>query len=926
MAFFPVLRAQRMARLSGCIVGAQKSAGVSRPRVQILELNKAAVVDRDGCFVLSDLPYGKYTLLLSRDGVAEKRLSITLDSPEQHLGALRPSHVDARLEAGYTVLSDAALSSDETENQVVPPLLQASRDAFLRTAAYHLRSYWFALRGYDSRFSDVLLNGITVNDAFDGRPSWHDWSGLNDITRHPQEIKYGLQPSDYSFSGVGNSTAIDTRAAAYPQQLRLSVSVSNRTYRQRLMATYTSGLMKSGWAFIFSASRRWAQEGVIAGTSYDAWSCFAGLERRFTAHHSVSLSAMFAPARWASRSPNTREVYALRGKHYNAYWGWQDDKRRSERMRSSAQPILQWTDYWNPSEDFRWTNTFSHRFGYRGETRLQTYGAPNPSPTYYRHMPSYFLSLGKPCAAGIAREHFSRDLHYAQLDWPAFYRRNHRNRQTIVDLDGQPGTSYTGRQAAYYLAEDRRTLKDYDWNSRISYRIDQALSLHAGFAACYAQSENYRRATDLLGADFILDKNPYATTSQQADNNLRTPNHLVFKHGRLAYDYTISRLQAKAFARLNATLAHWDLFLGTTAAHTAMQRSGKYQNGRHPDRSLGPGKAIYFTDYGLKSGMTLKVNGRHYVTASSLYQTLAPTATQAFADARSDGLTTPHLQATRIYGANLSYDYRTPLLKAKASLYYTRFENLVHIQRGYLEGLVLANAAASGKGMDDFVTTVMPDVATRHMGVEVGLDAKLSAVLSASFAASVGQYTYANTPELYWISDTSKTFQRLGKAYLKNYKLGGTPQQAYTLGLSYNSPHYWWVGIFGNYLASHYLRIAPALRTRAFLTNPLTHLPYRDLTDTALRALLKQERLPDAFMLDFNVGSTWRFHGCYMGVTLAVHNALDDQRYATAGFESARKANYRARKAAQLQKYPVFGSEYWYDLGTTFFLNLFVRL
>lgn len=330
----------------------------------------------------------------------------------------------------------ADLSSDQAAHPRVSPLLRASPDVFQRAVSYHLSPYGFVPRGYGLRFSRVLLNGVSMNDLYSGRPNWRDWGGLNDVTRHPQELRYALQPSDYTFSGVGRLTAIDTRAADYRPQLRFSFSLANRSYRQRLMVTYASGLMRKGWALLFSASHRWAREGRIQGTSYDAWAYFLGVEKRFAPHHSLSFSTLGAPIRWADHSPNTRAVYDLKGGRYNAYWGWQDGKKRNERMRHRYAPLFQLSFYWTPSEDLQWENTLSYQFGREGQRRLQTYQAPNPTPTYYRKLPNYFRSLKRFRTSADVRRHFLRDSTYAQIDWPTLYRRNRHNLRTITDPDG----------------------------------------------------------------------------------------------------------------------------------------------------------------------------------------------------------------------------------------------------------------------------------------------------------------------------------------------------------------------------------------------------------------------------------------------------------------------------------------------------------
>jgi hypothetical protein len=42
-----------------------------------------------------------------------------------------------------------------------------------------------------------MINGVSMNKSYDGRPQWGNWGGLNDATRN-QEFTIGTAPSDYT--------------------------------------------------------------------------------------------------------------------------------------------------------------------------------------------------------------------------------------------------------------------------------------------------------------------------------------------------------------------------------------------------------------------------------------------------------------------------------------------------------------------------------------------------------------------------------------------------------------------------------------------------------------------------------------------------------------------------------------------------------
>ena len=87
------------------------------------------------------------------------------------------------------------------------------------------------------------------------------------------------------------------------------------------MTTYNSGLHKNGLAYSISGSRRWAKQGYIDGTLYDAFSVFGALEYKFNDQNSITFTGIFASNRRGRSSAITEEVFELVGKRYNPYWG-----------------------------------------------------------------------------------------------------------------------------------------------------------------------------------------------------------------------------------------------------------------------------------------------------------------------------------------------------------------------------------------------------------------------------------------------------------------------------------------------------------------------------------------------------------------------------------------------------------------------------
>jgi hypothetical protein len=67
-----------------------------------------------------------------------------------------------------------------------------------------------------------MINGVSMNKSYDGRPQWGNGGGLNDATRN-QEFTIGT-PSDYTFGGILGTQEINTRASIYRTGTRITVS------------------------------------------------------------------------------------------------------------------------------------------------------------------------------------------------------------------------------------------------------------------------------------------------------------------------------------------------------------------------------------------------------------------------------------------------------------------------------------------------------------------------------------------------------------------------------------------------------------------------------------------------------------------------------------------------------------------------------
>ena len=167
----------------------------------------------------------------------------------------------------------------------------------------------------------------------------------------------------------------------------------------------------------------------------------------------------------------------------------------------------------------------------------------------------------------------------------------------------------------------------------------------------------------------------------------------------------------------------------------------------------------------------------------------------------------------------------------------------------------------------------------------------------------------------------------LGTSYLNKYHQSGMPQQAYSVGLDYRDPNYWWVSTNVNYLRDSYITVSPLLRTDNFFINPedQSQFPFQHINPDTAKKLLQQEKLNPQFTINLLGGKTWRIARNTLGVFIIVNNLLN-QTYRIGGFESSRNANYSELLQSQTAATPSFGNNYAYSFGRTYFMNIYCKM
>ena len=857
-------------------------------------------------FSKSDLPEGEHILKISKSGYKTLHIPINIyNGVEINLKSilLEVDLQEIETQIGVISLSDDQLDEDEGTSYNVSGLLQASRDVFLNAAAYDFSATFFRPRGYNSEHGKVLINGLEMNKIYNGRPQWSNWGGLNDAQRN-QIFSMGISANEYTFGHLAGTTNIIMRASEYRKGGRISYASSNRSYRGRVIGSYNSGLSKNGLAYSILLARRYGNEGYINGSLYDANSFFASVEKKLNNEHSLNLTAFYTPNRRGKSSPNTQEVYDLKGTKYNSYWGKQDGEIRNSRIREVEEPVIMLNHYWNISDKTLLNTNFGYQFGKTGNSRLGYDNAPNPDPSYYKKLPSFFLSDPYSPNYEVAYQAYSSFVSNGQINWQDLYETNF----------------YYGGTSRYYLYEDRNDDKQLSANTIITSYLTEYIELNASVSYRSLNSSNFANLIDLLGGNGYLDIDTF-NTGASAQNNLNVPNRVIGENDTFKYNYEIEAMDIGAFIQAQFKYSSLNFYLAGKLGKTTYQRNGLYRNGSYPENndSFGRSEKLNFTTFGGKVGATYKISGRHAVEVNSAYFTDAPTVRNSFSNSRQNNSTVIGLIEEKSINLDGSYLFRSPLIKMRLTGYYTLLQDGSEISFYYADGISVPGRNATTA----FVQEVLTEVDKKNIGAELGVEAQVTTTIKLKAAAAYGQNTYNSNPNLYITSDDLDEPRFFGKSSLKSYKVAGGPQQAYQLGFEYRDPTFWWFGATSNYFNKAYIDVSPLTRTENFYLDN-DGMPFNDYDPIRARELLKQEKFDDYILVNVVGGKSWRVKNYYIGFFATIGNVLN-KKYKTGGFEQGRNANYRTLSEDTANEIQVFGSKYWYGYGTTYYINAYVR-
>lgn len=868
--------------------------------------------------------------------------------------------------------TESQLDDDNDANQNVVSVAASKSDPYLSEVGYRFSPMRFKVRAYDNAYNQTYINGLPMNDLDRwGGFAYSIIGGLNDVTRN----KEGVGAFDFNSFGlapIGGAQNINMRPSQYAAGHKLVLSGTNRNYYLRGMYTYATGILPSGWSVAGSVGYRYAHEGVIEGTFYNAFSYFLGAEKMFNEHHSLSLITFGAPTERGQQGASTEEAYWLANSHYyNPYWGYQNGEKRNSRIVHDFQPTAIMTWDWKMDEGRKLSTSLGFRYGMYASTALGWSGnAYDPRPDYYKNFPSsifnvYDGSINNPSnfeqfpylleEYNTLYQRWTACKANRQINWDQLYYANRQNEAA-------------GGETLYYVENRHDDQMVFVLNSTYNHSFDQYNKLAIGATYNHTTGMHYKTMYDLLGGTRYTDidkfaANDYGAGSKEAQNDLRNPNRQIGVDDRFGYDYNLLINKATAWTQYQYNRAPYTITLGANIDGTSIERDGKMQNGRGQyeytvedgttawhDHSYGKSGAARFLSGGGQFTIGVRPYANNLITFSGFAKTQAPLARNSFVAPRIQNNFVQNLKVEKIYGGELAYAFRAGKVLGKISAYYSKFMDGVE------------QSAFYNDQESRFTYLTMSGVERQHYGLEAAFVYQVTSSFSLNLMGTISDARYTGNPyaELNFEGMTAATIAELNtwqnpvtgknmplRVIADGMHVAGTPLTAVSLGAKY-SLRGWFFEAALNYYDRVYIDFSEYRR----LSNVL-----KNYTNTSVDAggnlvfegeaearksggvffdgttgdyvksySAKQEKCDGGFMLDLSIGRYMRLaKGRSLSINLSVNNVTNNRNMRTGGFEQNRDDYYQNSGSGdnQARSY-VFSknSKYYYANAINAFLNI----
>ena len=570
------------------------------------------------------------------------------------------------------------------------------------------------MRGFDNSNIATMVNGVPMNDMEGGKVYWSNWQGLSDVTSVMQTQR-GMGASKLSAPSVGGTINIVTRSIDAKKGGMLMYSLGNDGYN-KVAFSFSTGLMKNGWALTAMASRTWG-DGYVQGTSFQGYSYFLNVAKRINENHQLSLTAFGAP-QWHWTRPagkygaltlaewNRVEQYMSDGmdrRRYNPSYGLgADGKQQGTNYNQYHKPQISLNHIWQIDETSSLSTvayvSIGRGFGSTAEPGLDS--------------PYSYSDLTNGANSGKITTAF-RDEVTGMFDY--------------AKLEALNAASTTGSLLAKF--ENRNYHNWVGLVSTYNKKFLNCLDFTAGVDARWYQGIHQAVLSDLMGGDYFIDA-PQRLKVSAENNPLRNDDSWVYEKigiGGISYrDYTGTIVQEGVFASLEYSKDNLSAFVNASVYGQHNWRTDRYYYNNVTARDSVP--RIGGT---IKGGINYKFAKYHNVFVNAGFISRTPMYQSIYMSVSTSNAINNQAKNEKIASVEVGYGFENQYVSVRANGYFTEWLDKSMVKYGSLQD----------QDQTPFYMN-MTGVAAQHMGLEFELRARPAKWVELNAMLSLGNWKW----------------------------------------------------------------------------------------------------------------------------------------------------------------------------------------
>ena len=151
--------------MKGVVVSRDDRAPITGVAIFVDDVAVNTTTNQNGEFLIAGLAPGQYLVRFEAVEFEDLEVMVRVKQlvHDMQQVVMVPSTLISVDDSAFSELDTDAETAGDT--QALPGTLSASKDLFNNIASYRFSEMRFNVRGYDSQYQDVYLNGIRFNDA-----------------------------------------------------------------------------------------------------------------------------------------------------------------------------------------------------------------------------------------------------------------------------------------------------------------------------------------------------------------------------------------------------------------------------------------------------------------------------------------------------------------------------------------------------------------------------------------------------------------------------------------------------------------------------------------------------------------------------------------------------------------------------------------